>query len=130
MSLKAPIKIYKRISWNFAIQSPRLGKKVLEFHYVSKEFPGIKILSEFFYKWIPGEKVGIIGPNGSGKSSFLKLITGELKPDKGKIVIGESVRIGYYGQDGLVGCDDMRVLDVIRNIAEYIPGLNGKKITG
>ncbi len=107
----------------------RLGSKILEFHNVSKQF-GEKVLFEgFSYKFQRGEKVGIIGPNGAGKSSFLNLITNNLEPSSGKVVVGDTVLIGYYRQDGLQFKPGDRVLEVIKKVAEYLPLAKGKKLT-
>ena len=107
----------------------RLGSKILELHQVSKKFGEKVILEPFTYKFKPGERVGIIGPNGTGKSSFLKLITGQLPSDTGKIVVGDTVVFGYYSQDGLWLAEDKMVIDVIRDIAEFIPLEKGYKLT-
>ncbi len=113
----------------FIIQSERLGSKICELHNVSKSFDELKIVDGFDYKFRKNEKLGIVGPNGAGKSTFLNIITGELKPDTGKVVIGETVKFGYYHQDGMRLKEDKRVIDVIRDIAEYIPLEKGQKIT-
>lgn len=111
------------------IQASRLGSKILELHNISKNFGNKKILEPFSYKFKKGERVGIVGPNGSGKSTFLKLITQSLPPDTGKIVAGDTLVQGYYDQDGLVLNEDKTVLDVIRDIAEYIPMEKGQKLS-
>ncbi|MFZ1256685.1 MAG: ATP-binding cassette domain-containing protein, partial [Saprospiraceae bacterium] len=113
----------------FEIDQPRLGSKVLELHHVTKSFGEKKIIDGFTYKFRPTDRVGIIGPNGSGKTSFIKLITGNLKSDQGKIIIGETVQFGHYEQDGLQVRDDKRVIDVIRDIADYIPLKKGHKLS-
>ena len=80
-------------------------------------------------KWTPnGEKIGIIGQNGSGKTTFLKMILEQEKYDAGKIILGETVKFGYYSQDGIKIKDGKRVIEVIKDIAEYIPMSKGKKI--
>ena len=111
------------------IQASRLGSKILELHNISKNFGNKKILEPFSYKFKKGERVGIVGPNGSGKSTFLKLITQSLPPDTGKIVAGDTLVQGYYDQEGLVLNEDKTVLDVIRDIAEYIPMEKGQKLS-
>jgi ATP-binding cassette subfamily F protein uup len=111
------------------VQTNRLGSKILELHQVSKRFGKKIILEPFSYKFKQGERVGIIGPNGTGKSSFLKLITNQLSPDSGKIVVGDTVVFGYYSQDGLFLNEDKTVIDVIRDIAEFIPLEKGYKLT-
>jgi ATP-binding cassette subfamily F protein uup len=111
------------------IQAARLGSKILELHQISKKFGEKVILEPFSYKFKPGERIGIIGPNGTGKSSFLKLITNQIGPDTGKVVVGDTVVFGYYSQDGLYVNEDKMVIDVIRDIAEFIPLEKGFKLT-
>jgi ATP-binding cassette subfamily F protein uup len=111
------------------IQASRLGSKILEAHSIVKNFGDKKILDGFTYKFKKGERIGIVGQNGTGKSTFLKLLTQDIKPDGGKIVVGDTIVFGYYTQDGLVGNEDKMVIDVIRDIAEYIPLDKGQKIS-
>jgi ATP-binding cassette subfamily F protein uup len=111
------------------IQSSRLGSKILEAHSLVKSFGDKKILKGFNYKFKRGERIGIVGPNGTGKSTFLKLLTQEIEPDGGKIVVGDTIVFGYYTQDGLVINEDKTVIDVIRDIAEYIPLEKGFKLS-
>lgn len=111
------------------IETERLGKKILEFCDASKSFDEKVILKEFWYKFKKGERVGISGPNGSGKSTFIKLLTGEATLTTGKRVIGETVAFGHYQQDGIQLNEDKRVIDVIRDIAEYIPLKKGLKLS-
>lgn len=111
------------------IEPERLGSKILELHNVSKSFGDVKILKPFTYKFKKGERLGIVGKNGSGKSTFLKLITNQLPPDTGKIVVGETIKFGYYGQEGLELSTDKTVIDVIREEADYIPLAKGLKLT-
>jgi ABC transport system ATP-binding/permease protein len=111
------------------IKGQRLGKKILELHNVSKRFGDKSVLEPFNYKFQRNERIGIVGPNGVGKSSFLRLLTGELRPDTGKVVQGDNTVFGYYSQDGLHIPDDKRVIDVILDIAEYIPLEKGQKLT-
>lgn len=111
------------------IKGQRLGKKVLELHNVSKKFGDKCVLQPFTYKFQRHERIGIVGPNGVGKSSFLRLLTGELRPDSGKVVQGDNTIFGYYSQDGLQLPEDKRVIDVIQDIAEYIPLEKGQKLT-
>jgi ATP-binding cassette subfamily F protein uup len=107
----------------------RMGKKILELHQISKKFDEHIILNPFSYKFSKGERVGIIGPNGAGKSTFLQLITEELPSDTGKITKGDNTLIGYYRQDGILLNQDKRVIEVIQDIAEYIPLEKGNKLT-
>jgi ABC transport system ATP-binding/permease protein len=103
-----------------SFESSRLGKKIVDIYDVGKSFGSLKIVEHFNYKFSRSEKIGIVGDNGSGKTTMLNLITGTLKPDYGKIEIGETVKFGYYTQDGINFSPDMRVIDAIQNIAEYI----------
>lgn len=111
------------------IKGQRLGKKILEFHYVSKSFGDLKILKDFDYKFKKKERVGIVGPNGVGKTTFLKLLTKEIRPDSGSVVVGGTTAFGYYTQAGIQLDNDKRVIDVITDIAEYIPMEKGAKLT-
>lgn len=107
----------------------RLGGKILEFHHVHKAFGEHKMLEPFTYTFKPGERVGIVGKNGVGKSTFLNLIMGLLEPDGGRIVHGDTVRFGYYSQQGLQLKEDKRVIEVVKDIAEYIEYGKGEKLT-
>lgn len=111
------------------IQPQRLGSKILEAHDVSLSFGDLDIVKNFSYKIKKGEKIGVAGPNGVGKTSFIKLLVGDNKPTLGKIVKGETVVFGHYAQDGLQLTEDKRVIDVIRDIAEFLPLQNGSKLT-
>lgn len=111
------------------INIQRLGGKMVEFHHVYKGYGGQKLISNFTYKFKTRERVGIVGRNGSGKSTLLRLMTGREKPDSGKIVIGETVQFGYYSQEGIQIKDDKRVIEVIREIADFIPLTKGKTLS-
>jgi ATP-binding cassette subfamily F protein uup len=111
------------------VKMERLGSKIVEFHKVSKEFPGKKILNTFTYNFQRKERIGIVGNNGTGKSTFLKMLTDNIAPDAGKIVVGETVKFGFYTQDLLEAEMDVKVIDVIRDIAEYIPLEKGKQLS-
>ncbi|MBK9017766.1 MAG: ABC-F family ATP-binding cassette domain-containing protein [Saprospiraceae bacterium] len=112
------------------IKGQRLGGKILELHYVSKAYGDLKLVTDFHYKFKKGERVGIVGKNGVGKSTFLHMLTGEERPDTGRVVSGETVVFGYYTQEGLnLGNSDKRVIDFIKDIAEYIPLDKGQKLT-
>lgn len=111
------------------IAASRLGSKILEAHAIVKSFGNKKILDGFTYKFKRGERIGIVGPNGTGKSTFLNILTQNIKPDGGKIVIGDTIVFGFYTQDGLVLNEDKMVIDVIRDIAEFIPLEKGLKLT-
>lgn len=107
----------------------RLGGKILEFHHVHKSFDGLKVLSDFTYKFKTRERVGIIGRNGSGKTTLLNLMAGKEKPDSGKIITGETVIFGYYTQEGMVIKEDKRLIESVKEIADFIPLAKGKTIT-
>ncbi|AFD07941.1 ABC-F family ATP-binding cassette domain-containing protein [Solitalea canadensis] len=111
------------------IQMNRLGGKILELHHVRKSFGDKKMVDDFSYVFKRNERIGIVGVNGAGKSTFLKLITGELEVDGGKIVTGETVVFGYYNQDGMKLPEDKRVIEVVKDIAEFIPLTKGKSLT-
>lgn len=121
--------ISKEDSIQLQWKGERIGKKILELHQVSKKFDSHNILNPFSYKFSKGERVGIIGPNGAGKSTFLQLITEELPSDTGKITKGDNTVFGYYRQDGILLNQDKRVIEVIQDIAEYIPLEKGNKLT-
>jgi len=112
-----------------AINMERMGSKILEIHNLSKSFHSKVLFSKFNYKFRPGEKVGLIGKNGSGKSTFIKILLSELAPDTGKVVWGETVQYAYYNQDGMQLNEDKRVIQVVKDIAEYIPLKKGRKLT-
>jgi len=111
------------------IKGQRMGKKVLELHNVGKTFGGLKIVEGMNYKFRPFERVGIVGPNGVGKTTFLKILTGEIRPDTGKVVQGDNTLFGYYTQDGIQLKEDKRVIDAVQDIAEYIPLEKGLKLS-
>ena len=111
------------------IKSARMGSKILEAHGLTKSFGDKHIIKSFNYKFKKGERVGIVGPNGAGKSTVLKLLTGELRPDGGKVVVGDTIVFGYYTQSGMNLKNDKRVIEVVRDIAEYIPLEKGQKLT-
>jgi ATP-binding cassette subfamily F protein uup len=111
------------------INMERLGSKIVEFHNVSLSFGDKPILNKFDYSFKRGERVGIIGKNGSGKSSFLNVLTSKLKPDGGKVVIGETVKFGYYTQNGIQSKEGQKVIDVIKDYGEFIPLTKGRQIS-
>lgn len=106
-----------------------IGKKIFEARHIYKSFGDIKILEDFNYIFARYEKLGIVGNNGTGKSTFIKMLMGEVSPDKGEFDIGETVNFGYYSQDGLAFDEQMKVIDVIQNIAEVIDLGNGSRLT-
>ena len=105
---------------DLSIQSQRMGKKILEISNISKKFDQKVILDDFTYAFKSGDKIGIIGSNGVGKSTFLNIITEKERADTGKISIGQTIKYGYYTQNGLEEKDDMRVIDIIKEVAESI----------
>ncbi len=111
------------------VKSAYIGNKIFEANHLYKSFGDLKILEDFSYIFARYEKMGIVGDNGTGKSTFIKMLMGEVKPDSGTIDIGETVRFGYYSQEGLVFDEQMKVIDAVRNIAEVIDLGNGKKLT-
>lgn len=106
-----------------------IGSKIFECQYVSKAFDEKVILKDFYYNFARFEKMGIIGDNGAGKSTFIKMLLGLVQPDEGKFDIGETVRFGYFSQDGMLFDDQQKVIDVITDIAEYIDMGDGKHLT-
>lgn len=107
----------------------RLGSKILEFHKVSKAFKDKTILDGFSYMFQKGERVGIIGKNGTGKTTFLNILTQTAQPDSGKVTKGETVKFGYYTQNGIKIKPEQKVIDVIREFGDYIPLKKGKQIS-
>ena len=108
------------------IKGQRLGKKILELEHVNKSYGDLCVLRDFSYKFVRGEKIGIIGKNGVGKSTFLNIITRQIEPDSGTIEIGETVVYGYYKQDGITFKEDDRPIDIVKNISEKIDLGNGR----
>lgn len=106
-----------------------IGSKIFECQYVSKAFDEKVILKDFYYNFQRFEKMGIVGNNGTGKSTFIKMLLGEVAPDNGRFDVGDTVRFGYFSQDGMKFRDDQRVIDVIADIADYIDYGGGKHIT-
>ncbi len=107
----------------------RLGTKVVELHNISISFDGKQLLNKFDYNFLRGERVGIIGKNGTGKSTLLNIITGNIKPDSGKVVIGDTVKFGYYTQKGIHIKEGQKVIDVVREFGDYIPLKKGRQIS-
>ncbi|MGC6429609.1 MAG: ABC-F family ATP-binding cassette domain-containing protein [Jejuia sp.] len=107
----------------------RLGSKILEFHKVSKAFKDKVILNSFDYTFKKGERIGIIGKNGTGKTTFLNILTQSTTPDTGKVVKGETVKFGYYTQNGITIKPEQKVIDVIKEFGDYIPLKKGRQIS-
>jgi ATP-binding cassette subfamily F protein uup len=125
---KAKQKISER-ELKIEINMQRLGSKTIEIHNLGFNYDDLKIIEHFDYIFKRSERVGIIGKNGVGKSTFLDLITGGLKPKKGKVVVGETVKFGFYRQDGINFKEGAKVIDTIKEVAEFIPLAKGQKIT-
>ena len=111
------------------VKASYIGSKIFEADHLYKSFGDLKILEDFSYIFARYEKMGIVGNNGTGKSTFIKILMGQVQPDSGTIDIGETVRFGYYSQDGLQFDEQMKVIDVVQDIAEVIELGNGKKLT-
>lgn len=111
------------------VKASYIGNKIFEIEHLSKRFDDLIILDDFNYIFSRYEKLGIVGNNGTGKSTFIKMLMGEVAPDSGKIDVGETVRFGYYSQDGLEFDEQMKVIDVVREIAEVIEMCDGSKLT-
>ncbi len=107
----------------------RVGSKILELHKISKSYPGKPILDKFEYVFQNGERIGIIGKNGTGKSTFLNILTGRDEPDGGKVVVGDTIKFGYYTQKGINIKEGQKVIDVIREFGDYIPLMKGRQIS-
>lgn len=111
------------------IQMERLGSKVVELHHISKAFDENLLINKFDYVFKRGERIGIIGKNGTGKSTFVNMLTGGLSPDSGKVVIGDTIKFGYYSQGGIKIKEGQKVIEVIKEFGEYIPLAKGKAIS-
>jgi ATP-binding cassette subfamily F protein uup len=112
-----------------SIKVTRLGTKIVELHKIKKAYGNKPILQDLSYVFKPGEKLGVVGPNGVGKSTFLQLLLGQTEPDTGKVILGETVVFGHFSQHDPVFDDKKKVIDVVRDIADYIPMANGSKLT-
>ncbi|HEY9184444.1 MAG TPA: ABC-F family ATP-binding cassette domain-containing protein [Salegentibacter sp.] len=111
------------------INMERLGSKMVELHNISKSYEEKELLKNFNYSFKKGERIGIIGKNGTGKSTFLNILTGAIKPDTGKVVIGETIKFGYYTQAGIEVKPGQKVIEVIREFGDYIPLKKGRQIS-
>ena len=111
------------------INMERLGSKILEFHKVSKSFENLHLLDKFEYVFKTGERIGIIGKNGTGKTTFLNIMTGALPPDHGKVIVGDTVKFGYYTQNGIETKKGQKVIDVIKEFGDFIPLKKGRIIS-
>jgi ATP-binding cassette subfamily F protein uup len=115
-------------SVNLNVKSSYIGSKIFEAVQVNKSFGNTRITENFNYTFARYEKMGITGNNGTGKSTFIKMLTGEIAPDSGHFDVGETVRFGYYSQEGLQFDEQMKVIDVVQNIAEYVDMGDGRKL--
>ena len=107
-----------------------IGSKIFECQYISKAFADdVVIMKDFYYNFARFEKMGIVGNNGTGKSTFLKMLLGEMQPDEGHIVVGDTVRFGYFSQEGLKFDEQQKVIDVVRDIAEYVDLGQGRHLS-
>ena len=106
-----------------------IGSKIFECQYISKRFDDTIILKDFYYNFSRFEKMGIVGNNGTGKSTFIKMLLGQVPVDEGRIIIGDTVRFGYFSQEGLQFDEQQKVIDVIRDIAEYVDLGGGRKLS-
>lgn len=111
------------------VKSSYVGSKIFEAAYVSKAFGEKTILKDFYYNFSRYEKMGIVGPNGSGKSTFVKMLLGLVPPDSGRFVVGETVRFGYFSQDGIQFDEQTKVIDAVRRIAEYVDLGKGRHLS-
>ena len=109
-----------------SVKTSRQGNKIMELHHLTKAFNGNTFIDDFSYVFKKGDRIGLAGKNGSGKSTLLNLITGTIKPDKGEVIKGETTVMGYFHQSGMVFNDDDRVIDVVKNVAEFITMADGK----
>ncbi|SDB21737.1 ATP-binding cassette, subfamily F, uup [Flavobacteriaceae bacterium MAR_2010_188] len=111
------------------INMERMGSKIVELHNISKRFDDKELFTKFEYVFKRGERIGIIGKNGTGKSTFLNILTGSVQPDSGKVVIGETVKFGYYTQSGINIKPGQKVIEVIKEYGEFIPLTKGRQIS-
>ena len=111
------------------MKSTYIGSKIFEAEYVSKAYGERVLLKDFYYNFSRYEKLGIVGNNGTGKSTFVKMLLGLVKPDSGRFLVGETVRFGYYSQDGMQFDEQMKVIDAVRKTAEYVDLGGGRKLS-
>ena len=116
-------------SLELSVNVSRQGNKILELEHISKAFNGKPVINDFSYTFKKGDRIGVAGKNGTGKSTLLNIVTGAIQPDGGKVLVGETTVFGYYRQGGLEFKEDERVIDVVKNIAEYITMADGKNMT-
>ena len=116
-------------SLELSVNVARQGNKILELDNIEKAFNGKAVINNFSYVFKKGDRIGVAGKNGTGKSTLLNIVTGAIQPDKGNVQVGETTVFGYYRQGGLEFKEDERVIDVVKNIAEYITMADGKTLT-
>ena len=116
-------------SLELSVNVSRQGNKILELENISKNFNGNPVITNFSYTFKKGDRIGVAGKNGTGKSTLLNIVTGAIQPDHGKVLVGETTVFGYYRQGGLEFKEEERVIDVVKNIAEYITMADGKTLT-
>jgi ATP-binding cassette subfamily F protein uup len=112
-----------------SLKTSRQGNKIIEIDHLTKSFQGRKVIDDFNYVFKKGDRIGIAGKNGSGKSTLLNLLTANIQPDSGEVAKGETTVMGYFHQGGITFKDDERVIDIVKNVAEFIPMADGKTIT-
>lgn len=128
-SLMGQRKEEPRAELDISVASSRMGKKILELHEITKAYDGRSLIDGFSYILKRGDRIGIIGPNGAGKTTLLEIISGRLKPDRGSVAVGLTVKLGYYDQENRALPADQRVIDYIRAVAERIETAEGAFIT-
>lgn len=111
------------------VKTERIGGKILEMYNVTKAYDGRKMVDDFSYCFKKGEKIGIVGPNGIGKSTFLNLVTEQLRPGSGRVIVGQTIQFGFYTQGGMQEKEDMRVIEIVKEVADVIELDNGKEMT-
>ncbi|MBP9069365.1 MAG: ABC-F family ATP-binding cassette domain-containing protein [Bacteroidia bacterium] len=121
-------RVEKRLE--LTVKMERMGSKIVEMHRITKNYPGKEIITEpFTYTFIPGEKIGVVGKNGVGKTTLLNIIQGKEPVDTGKVSLGDTIVFGYYSQGGMIINNDKRIIEIIKDIAEYIPLANGQSLS-
>ncbi len=121
--------LFNKESVKLDLKVSRQGKQILELHNIGKSFQGKKVINDFSYVFKKGDKIGLTGKNGTGKSTLLNIITNQFNPDNGEVIVGETTVFGYYHQSGLSFDESERVIDVVKNIAEFITMSDGKTIS-
>lgn len=114
---------------HLSVKTERIGGKILELYNICKSYERRTIVDDFSYTFKKGEKIGIVGPNGIGKSTFLSILTEHIRPDSGRVVVGQTIQFGLYTQTGFQAKDDRRVIDIIKDVAEVIELENGKEMS-